>query len=68
MATVDTQGYRPGLVDLKAGQISREIFVNDEIYQQELERLLLASGSLSGTRARFRTRAISLSRVWAKNR
>ena len=39
MATVDTQGYRPGLVDLKAGQISREIFVNDEIYQQELERL-----------------------------
>src|SRR6516165_11441328 len=39
MATTGTSGYRPGLVDLKAGQISREIFVHDEIYQQELERL-----------------------------
>ena len=39
MATAGTSGYRPGLVDLKAGQISREIFVNEEIYQQELERL-----------------------------
>ena len=25
------------LVDLEAGQVSREIFVSDEIYQQELE-------------------------------
>ena len=25
-------GYRPGLVDLKTGQISREIFVNEAIY------------------------------------
>ncbi|MBV8131885.1 MAG: Rieske 2Fe-2S domain-containing protein, partial [Alphaproteobacteria bacterium] len=33
------QGYRPDLVDLAAGQISREIFVNEEIYQEELERL-----------------------------
>jgi phenylpropionate dioxygenase-like ring-hydroxylating dioxygenase large terminal subunit len=32
-------GYRPGLVDLAAGQISRKIFVNDEIYQEELERV-----------------------------
>ena len=31
--------YRPGLVDLAAGQISREIFVNDAIYQEELERV-----------------------------
>src|SRR6059036_1297331 len=31
--------YRGGLVDLGAGLISREIFVNDEIYQQELERV-----------------------------
>ena len=34
-----TQGYRPGLVDLATGRISREIFVNEEIYQQELEQL-----------------------------
>ena len=39
MTLAHEQGYRQGLVDMKAGQISREIFVNDEIYQQELERL-----------------------------
>ena len=39
MATARISGYRSGLVDLATGQISREIFVNDEIYQQELERL-----------------------------
>ncbi len=32
-------GYRPGLVDLSQGQISREIFVNEAIYAQEQERL-----------------------------
>ena len=31
MATARISEYRPGLVDLAAGQISREIFVNDEI-------------------------------------
>ncbi len=39
MSTADNHGYRPGLVDLKAGQISREIFVNEAIYQEELERV-----------------------------
>ncbi len=39
MATARTQGYRPGLVDLATGQISREIFVNEEIYREELERV-----------------------------
>jgi hypothetical protein len=29
--TARISSYRPGLVDLVAGQISREIFVNDEI-------------------------------------
>ena len=33
------KGYCSGLVDLAAGQISREIFVNDAIYQEELERV-----------------------------
>src|SRR5277367_4223353 len=37
--TAGEQGYWPGLVDLKAGRISREIFVNEEIYREELERL-----------------------------
>src|SRR5437867_11136363 len=34
-----TRRYRGGLVDLGKGLISREIFVNEEIYAQELERL-----------------------------
>ena len=37
--TAGEQGYRPGLVDVSTGQISREIFVNEEIYREELERL-----------------------------
>jgi phenylpropionate dioxygenase-like ring-hydroxylating dioxygenase large terminal subunit len=39
MPTADSHGYRTGLVDLKAGTISREIFVNEAIYQEELERV-----------------------------
>src|SRR5881398_3733775 len=39
MATTQNSGYRPGLVDLTTGQISREIFVNEEIYAEEQERI-----------------------------
>ena len=39
MGTTRISGYRPGLVSMASGQISREIFVNDEIYQEELERV-----------------------------
>jgi phenylpropionate dioxygenase-like ring-hydroxylating dioxygenase large terminal subunit len=39
MMTARTQGYRPGLVDMATGRISREIFVNEEIYREELERV-----------------------------
>ena len=39
MTTMRPEGYRPGLVNLTAGQISREIFVNEEIYREEQERL-----------------------------
>src|SRR6266436_2190782 len=39
MAAARISGYRTGLVDMATGQISREIFVNDEIYQEELERV-----------------------------
>src|SRR5277367_4920930 len=38
-----TQGYRPGLVDIASGQISREIFVNDDIYAEEKERVFARS-------------------------
>src|SRR5215212_6761286 len=36
-------GYRPGLVDIDSGLISREIFVNEEIYAQEQERVFARS-------------------------
>ena len=41
MAIAGTRRYRGGLVDLAAGQISRDIFVSDEIYAQELERVFV---------------------------
>jgi hypothetical protein len=38
MSTInDSDGYRPGMMGLANGRISREIFVNDAIYQEELE-------------------------------
>jgi phenylpropionate dioxygenase-like ring-hydroxylating dioxygenase large terminal subunit len=37
------QGYHSGLVDLVSGQVSREIFVNDNIYAQEQERIFARS-------------------------
>jgi len=39
MAIAGTQGYKHGLVDMATGEISREIFVNETIYQQELEQV-----------------------------
>ena len=38
-----TRGYHSGLVDLASGLISREIFVNDDIYAQEQERVFARS-------------------------
>ena len=35
--------YAGGLVDMRSGQISREIFVNDEIYRQEQEQVFTRS-------------------------
>src|SRR5713101_3337880 len=43
MPRADREGYRPGLVDLRAGRISREIFVNEAIYAEELERVFARS-------------------------
>ena len=43
MATASTIGYRPGLVDLRTGTISREIFVSEAIYAEELERIFARS-------------------------
>jgi hypothetical protein len=37
--------FTNGLVNLETGQISREIFVNEAIYQQEQEQVFMGSGS-----------------------
>ena len=34
MAMNARRAYRSGLVDLRAGEISREIFVNEDIYAE----------------------------------
>jgi len=39
MAIAGKQRFTGGLVDLATAQISREIFVNEEIYQEELDRV-----------------------------
>ena len=39
MLSANSDGYRPGMIDLTSGRISREIFVNEAIYQEELERV-----------------------------
>ena len=39
MAVNDKRGYRSGLVDLRLGEVSREIFVNEHIYAEEQERI-----------------------------
>jgi len=66
----DANGQRgiTGFVDEAAGQVSREIFVNDAIYREELERVFARPGCLSGMRARSRTPAISSYPQWARNR
>ncbi|MGC2414223.1 MAG: aromatic ring-hydroxylating dioxygenase subunit alpha [Stellaceae bacterium] len=43
MASERTIGYRRGLVDLSTGRISREIFVNEEIYAEEQEKIFARS-------------------------
>jgi nitrite reductase/ring-hydroxylating ferredoxin subunit len=39
MTSARQSGYRKGLVDATAGLVSREIFVDEEIYGRELERV-----------------------------
>ena len=43
MATKIKGRFVDGLVNSKAGQVSREIFVNDEIYAQEQEQVFTRS-------------------------
>ena len=63
------RGYHPGLVDLASGLISREIFVNEDIYAQEQERDFRPVMAVRRPRKPdSQSRAISSSRAWARNR
>src|SRR6266568_4790483 len=53
VVTARISGYRAGLVDMATGQISREIFVNDEIYQEELERVFTRAWLFVGHESQF---------------
>jgi len=39
MPIASSNSYRTGMVDLAAGRISREIFVNEQIYAEEQEKI-----------------------------
>jgi hypothetical protein len=56
------------LVDTERGIVSCEIFVNDGVFAEELEKLLPAPGCLSGTRAKWPIPATSWGRGSAPNR
>ena len=65
-----TNGNRSlgGMVDLAAGTVSREIFVNEEIYAQEQEHLFRAGlGSSWAIYPRFPSPATTSCRAWARN-
>jgi phenylpropionate dioxygenase-like ring-hydroxylating dioxygenase large terminal subunit len=49
-----TKRYTGGLVDLATGQISRDIFVSDEIYQEELERVFVRGWLFVGHESQIR--------------
>ena len=68
MTAAREQGYRPGLVDLKAGRISREIFVNEEIYREELERLFARAWLFVGHESQIPKPGDFFVSGWARNR
>ena len=55
-----------GLVDSEQGFVSRRIFIEDEIYRQELERIFARVGSSSVMKARYPIPATSSLPTWAR--
>ena len=52
MAVASRKRFQNNLVNLKTGQISREIFVNEEIYQREQEQVFTRAGCSWATRVK----------------
>ncbi len=55
------------LVDHENGLVSREIFVSDEIYQQELEQIFARTWLFIGHTSQIPTRTTSSSRAWERS-
>ena len=55
------------LVELEHGRISREIFVNETIYQQEQEQLFARTWLFVGHESQILSREITSSRAWGKS-
>jgi hypothetical protein len=55
------------LVNLKRGVVSRDLFVNEDIYQEEQEKMFAPRGSSWATRARSAPLAITSSPAWVKS-
>ena len=60
-------GALKSLVDVERGMVSREIFVSEDIYEQERSRSSPGPGSSSATRARSPGRATSCVVAWARS-
>ncbi len=56
------------MVDLESGVISREIFVNDEIYRAEQEQVFARSWLFVGHESQIASRVTTSSRAWEKSR
>ena len=57
-----------GLVDIDKGIVSREIFVNDEIYRQELEQVFARAWLFVGHESQIPRPATTWHPPWAKSR
>ena len=60
-------GSLAGLVNLDAGTVSREIFVNEEIYAQEQEQLFARAWLFVGHVSQIPKPATTSSPVWARS-
>ena len=68
MPNGDQRRYTGGLVNVDRGLISRDIFTDQGVYEDELERIFPRSWLFVGTRARSPRTAIIFSGRWPRNR
>ena len=68
MVYTEQPGRVRDLVDMKSGHISRDIFVSDELYQQELERVFARTWLFVGhTNRKYPTPTTSSPPGWERS-